>query len=153
MSKYEWQDHLISKLNIQLKPQKENLNLQDQQLEKLIYVLWKITPEHHWCCRGYRAPKGRCWAREGPGQQDDAVWSKGRWPTKVQSRYSNFWALYMSSATLKTVEKNKHVRHETWHFRTKTRLVKSKNRLFRYCGLFNFTWWLLLNSYPKSKSN
>lgn len=41
MSNNEWQDHLISKLNIQLKPQKENLNLQDQPLERLIYVLWK----------------------------------------------------------------------------------------------------------------
>lgn len=36
MSNNEFQDHLISKLNIQLKPQKGNLNMQDQQLEKLI---------------------------------------------------------------------------------------------------------------------
>ena len=94
-------------------------------------------------------------AEQGRIQGNKTMWceSKSRWPTKVQSRYSNFWALYMSSATLKTVEKNKHVKHETWHFRTKTRLVKSKDRLFCYCGLFNFTWWLLLNSYPKSKSN
>lgn len=111
MSNNEWQDHLISKLNIQLKPQKENLNLQDQPLERLIYVLWKITPEHHWCCWVYKAPKGRCWAREGPGQQDDGAWSEGRWPTKAQSRHSNFWAFYMSSATLKTVEEDK---REAW---------------------------------------
>ena len=76
MSNNEWQDHLISKLNIQLKTQKENLNLQDQQLEKLIYILWKITSDITGVAGYTEHPKAD--AEQGRVQGNKAMWREAK---------------------------------------------------------------------------